>query len=654
MSKVILNSVGNLDQATSAVSTINSNSAVIQTEFDNTLSRDGTAPNQMNAVLDMNSQHIINLPAAVANGQPVRFDEIVAIQDLAELTALVAEADASANAAATSQTAAAGSATSAAGSATTATNAAATFQGVGFRANKASVDQTGVPNGIYRLITFSTTSFDGNNYFVPSSSTYVPPAGLVLMSGQLWITSGALLTSNAAYVAKIIKNFTVDGSGNFVSGADVFTGIGSPNAAFPGTASIDFAGVDIAIAGDYYGVFLFANSISGCTVDGNPAHTFFAGAFMSSVLASGFTGTSPVNVSGGVISLGNVPVSKLNSGTSASSTTFWRGDATWAAPPAAAAGTLTGTTLAANVVTSSLTTVGTIGTGLWNGTIITGTYGGTGINNGTKTLTYNANLNCILGADTTFIAANGGSFTLPTATDTLVGLTATQTLTNKTLTSPTLTTPALGTPASGVLTNCTGLPVASLTGTTLPASIVNSSLTTVGTLASPVLTTPNIGTPSAGVLTNCTGLPAASVTGILGTTHGGSGVAAPPTFYTILIPNVNLNSVADTAFTVVLPAGYSNFRIQNITVWNKGTTASLTTAQVGIFTLAAGGGTAIMAATGLTSITATGNNTNAAIANPASTLASAALNTTSLFFRVTTAQGAAATADIIIPIVPIS
>jgi hypothetical protein len=54
--------------------------------------------------------------------------------------------------------------------------------------------------------------------------------------------------------------------------------------------------------------------------------------------------------------------------------------------------------------------------------------------------------------------ANGMiTLTFPAATDTLVGLAATQILTNKTLVAP-----ALGTPASGVLTNCTGLPTAGL------------------------------------------------------------------------------------------------------------------------------------------------------------------------------------------------
>jgi hypothetical protein len=44
----------------------------------------------------------------------------------------------------------------------------------------------------------------------------------------------------------------------------------------------------------------------------------------------------------------------------------------------APAGTLTGTTLASNVVTSSLTSVGTIAAGVWNGTAIGALYGGTG------------------------------------------------------------------------------------------------------------------------------------------------------------------------------------------------------------------------------------------------------------------------------------
>jgi hypothetical protein len=68
--------------------------------------------------------------------------------------------------------------------------------------------------------------------------------------------------------------------------------------------------------------------------------------------------------------------------------------------------------------------------------------------------------------------SGSNTLTLPLATDTLAGIAATQTLTNKTLTSPalsgtvtgtytlggtpTLTAPALGTPTSGVLTNCTG------------------------------------------------------------------------------------------------------------------------------------------------------------------------------------------------------
>ena len=48
---------------------------------------------------------------------------------------------------------------------------------------------------------------------------------------------------------------------------------------------------------------------------------------------------------------------------------------------------LSATTLGSGVTGSSLTSVGTIGTGTWQGTVVGSTYGGTGVNNGSSTIT---------------------------------------------------------------------------------------------------------------------------------------------------------------------------------------------------------------------------------------------------------------------------
>lgn len=76
MSKVTLSTVSELQAFPSAAANINSNSATIEDAFDNTLSRDGTAPNQMQAPLDMNSQQIINLPNPATNLSPLRLQDL--------------------------------------------------------------------------------------------------------------------------------------------------------------------------------------------------------------------------------------------------------------------------------------------------------------------------------------------------------------------------------------------------------------------------------------------------------------------------------------------------------------------------------------------------------------------------------------------------
>jgi hypothetical protein len=55
-----------------SVQQIKSNNDAIEAAVEKTLSRDGTAPNQMEAVLDMNSNRIINLPAPAADTDPIR------------------------------------------------------------------------------------------------------------------------------------------------------------------------------------------------------------------------------------------------------------------------------------------------------------------------------------------------------------------------------------------------------------------------------------------------------------------------------------------------------------------------------------------------------------------------------------------------------
>ena len=194
-------------------------------------------------------------------------------------------------------------------------------------------------------------------------------------------------------------------------------------------------------------------------------------------------------------------------------TNFLRADGSWSAPPGGVAGS-----------SRSLTTAPLSGGGDLSADRTLSLLDG-GV---TKTKLANAAANSFMGNNTAsaatpidmtvvqaktllaLVKADVGLGNVDNTSDATVATTA-QTLTNKTLTAPVMTAPVLGTPASGVLTNCTGLPVASLVGSTTQALGVGSielgaaTDTTLSRSAAGVLAVEGVVVPtisSANTLTN--------------------------------------------------------------------------------------------------------------------------------------------------------
>ena len=124
----------------------------------------------------------------------------------------------------------------------------------------------------------------------------------------------------------------------------------------------------------------------------------------------------------------------------------------------------------------SAANAGTVTTGTWNGNVIAGTYGGTGIDNGAKTITLGGNLTTT-GAFATSIAVTAAtSVTLPTS-GTLVGSADTGTVTNAMLANKTISGVSLGSNLNA-LTIGTGLSGTSYNGSTAVTIAIDSTVVT--------------------------------------------------------------------------------------------------------------------------------------------------------------------------------
>ena len=307
---------------------------------------------------------------------------------------------------------------------------------------------------------------------------------------------------------------------------------------------------------------IIASTVNAGTIGNISANHVGTGTYLTSLNAT--------NLSSGTVSSLLIPTLNQNTTGSAATLTTSRNingtafNGSADITVTADASTLTGTTLASGVTTSSLTSVGTltslaVGAVTSSGTIIAstvnaGTIGNISANH-VGTGTYLTSLNATnLSSGTVASAQISGSYTGITGVGALA--------------------------AGSITTGFTTIPVAQGgTGVTSSTGSGNNVLST-----SPTLVTPVLGTPSSGTLTSCTGLPNAglvnsSVTVTAGTGMSGGGAVSLGSSITLTNAGVT-SAVAGTAISV------------------SGATGAVTITNSGVTSAVAGTGVSVSGATG--------------------------------------------------------